>query len=84
VIVAGESGHVTLPSASVQPRSVVLLVTSSGGAEIIIGQRGQVIDAGAAVEAARRIVELESKPQQEIDLGQYDCRTREHLYLTAL
>jgi glucokinase len=26
VIVAGEGGHVTLPSASVQPRSVVLLV----------------------------------------------------------
>jgi hypothetical protein len=26
--------------------------TGSGGAEIIIGQSGQVIDAGAAVEAA--------------------------------
>ena len=46
--------------------------------------KGQVIDAGAAVEAARRIVDLESKPQQEIDLGQHYRRSREHLYLTAL
>ena len=46
--------------------------------------KAQAIDARAAVEAARRIVGLESKPQQEIDLGQHDCRTREHLYLTAL
>ena len=29
VIVAGEGGHVTLPSASVRPRSVVLARTSS-------------------------------------------------------
>jgi hypothetical protein len=43
-----------------------------------------VIDAGAAVEAARQIVDIESKPQQEIDLGQHYRRSREHLYQTAL
>jgi hypothetical protein len=36
-----------------------------------------VIDAGAAVEAARRIVDLESKPHQEIDLYQRYRRSRE-------
>jgi predicted Rossmann-fold nucleotide-binding protein len=46
--------------------------------------KAQAINAGAAVEAARRIVDLESKPQQEIDLGQHYRRSREYLYQTAL
>ena len=63
---------------------VLILKGSAASGPRSATTKAQAIDAGAAVEAARQIVELESKPQQEIDLGQHDCRTREHLYLTAL
>jgi hypothetical protein len=63
---------------------VLILKGSAASGPQSATTKAEAIDAGAAVEAARRIVELESKPQQEIDLGQHDCRTREYLYLTAL
>ena len=59
---------------------VLILKGSAASGPQSATTKAEAIDAGAA----RRIVELEGKPQQEIDLGQHDCRTREHLYLAAL
>jgi hypothetical protein len=59
---------------------VLILKGSAASGPRSATTKAQAIDAGAAVEAARRIVELE----QEIDLDQHDCRTREYLYLAAL
>jgi hypothetical protein len=59
---------------------VLILKGSAASGPQSATTKAEAIDAGAA----RRIVELEGKPQQEIDLGQHDRRSREYLYLTAL
>jgi hypothetical protein len=45
---------------------VVVLVRALEGPRSSLDKGGQVIDVGAAVEAARRIVDIKSKPQRNM------------------